>query len=434
MEVRPGDTNPPVRIIFRAPTHGGASAPELPGLADARSRVATLRSAFALVLRLDHELAGLPRIEAELVDFDRILAGGLQRPALTQLNARLDAAEDLLMAVSSQVPFALMRSRLRGLEHTDAELLAFLRLLERLCGTPEYCDRFELFMTLLFRARPPALGVRPFAEVGELLDQFLSPVRCNEKTRHEAIAFFRDAQHRVGELASIDAIFDSGFYTDIEGYKIALRDDYFDPEVLHAAAGLNIALGAALKGLLGDDASQEKLLAARFEEARAKVRAVFREELASFQRGLTTRTRQQRPSIDPATILRKEPAAARAQPSRSLRRAIATLLIVAGLFAGADLLRRNWRVSDRNMSPVAAASLAQLHPALMSGSYGGESHARVFTGKVDPDRWKSMSHTERRELLLRLWGNFDADVRSALIYRDDVLAGHIVDGNVRFQE
>jgi hypothetical protein len=416
-----------VKVVFRTPTGEPLTLDEQKS-AEVRARIETLRSALSVVRQIDPTLREVSSVTSELERFDREIAA-LREPSAIEI--RLDAAEDLLMAASARIPFQRLRTKFQGITFSDAELLGFLTLLERVSTTAEYHDRVELFVTRLCRA-PDRDDVRPFDEVADLLAQFLSPERCSEEKRRQAIEFFVQARERLAALTSIDSIFDSGFYIDLKGYKIALRSDYFDPEVLHAAAAVSIASEAKVRSLLVADSQSGQGLDDRFERTRDKVREAFGEKLPEFRGGLTARIRQRRPSLDPETIVREEPPPP-PRVKRTSRTRIAVGLLVIALVVGAFSLRQIWQVRERDMSEIAGARLGTLSPLLVSGSYGGGEDARVFTGQVDPARWDALNQTERRDHLRELARNL-GDVRAAQVYRGDALVGQIVNGNVRFVE
>ena len=395
---------------------------------------------LSLVRDINASLPELPAVDAELAKLQNDVANLTTAEArdragpLSELERRLARAEDTLRAEGSQIPLPLLRTRLNALTASDVQLIGFVRLLEPLRRTDEYYDRFELIMTRLFRSRDGS-GVRPYAEVSELLLQLLTCVACSPQTRQEAIEFFRAARARIPELATIDAIFDTGFYVDVEGYKIALRSDYFDPEVLCAAAELNIAFGIWIEGLVADNEDARPKLMARFDEARATVRNVFREQFVDLQEGLESRTPSRRPSIPPDWIAGRSGEAPRSSSTRNLQKYVMVVVLVVGLGFSVRTLHDWWGVRQRDLSAIDGAQLGSLSPYLRAGAYGGSANARVFVGKVESGRWLVMSQTERHQVLLELSKHLDGQhVRSVMLYRDDILVGQIADGRLLYAE
>ena len=426
--------------MFNVRIRGSKVANAISGAAvfDIERRMDALRGVLSLVRDINGAHPELPVLETELAKLQDGVANLSQvedrAGPLSELERRFASAEDTLMAVGSQIPLHVLRTRLAALTASDVQLIGFVRLLEPLRGTDAYYDRFELIMTRLFRSRDGS-GVRPYAEVSELLLQLLTCVACSPQTRQEAIEFFRAARARTPELATIDAIFDTGFYVDVEGYKIALKADYFDPEVLCAAVELNIALGERIQELVADNEDARLNLMARFDEARATVRDVFREQFVDLREGLESRAPSRRPSIPPDWIAGRSGEAPRSSSTRNLQKYVMVVVLVVGLGFSVRTLHDWWGVRQRDLSAIDGEQLAPLSPYLLSGAYGGSANARVFVGKVESGRWLLMSQTERHQVLLDLWKHLDGQrVRSVMLYREDILVGQIADGRLYYAE
>jgi hypothetical protein len=287
---------------------------------------------------------------------------------------------------------------------TREKVARYLGLLARNAhGSLERLDRVEILVTRLC-AREDAGGTvvcRPRAEVDSLLRLVSGPVRGDPA---RAAAFFAAASQRLAMLATLDDVFSSGLYMDVRGYKVALKDERLDPDILHAAAAFNLAFRARIEELQHAAGIPETVLAARFLAAEEQIELLF---------GTRASTLDEVPELSRPTT--------KPIPKRLRGPGLRTVLRAAGLaiaFAGAALLFARSRGGSK-LVPVRAEELARLSPLLESG-FLSAGEDRFLLGKIPAAKWMLMSRSERKMAASTLRNKLRRQhIEAAVVFRDD---------------
>ncbi len=254
-------------------------------------------------------------------------------------------------------------------------------------------DRLEFLVTRLLStdAGNERKQMASRAEAAPILEYVLVErphVEAHE--RASAVTFFRDATLQLATLHSLEEVFDGGFYLDVRGYKVALRDQLRDPDVLYAAIALNVAIHNRLEEMreleLRSRHSLHDMVGAEEEEVQKAF--MKRTSLRANQRFEETRRylEKYRENVDKGVA--KRPPLGRRQVFRGIMAAVAVILAVVA-----------WVLIDRDVNSVRAMSssdLERLSPVLESGGISvGES--RAFIGAVSSARWMLLSPEERHD-------------------------------------
>jgi len=305
------------------------------------------------------------------------------------------------------------------------QIARFAGLLARHANdSPARIDRVELLAARLCAGerREGERGLQSRAEVLALL-RLAGCAAGDEDSRTRALAFFEAAAQRLATLATVDDVFDSGLYLDMRGYKISLKEQRLDPDVLYAAATFAVALGRCIEELPRSSKITEASLAVRFEEAERQIELLFGKDAGSAsgeEHGKASTAEDDLPRTDPLPFLRRTGA------RRTVLRAVGIALAVAGAAVFAVRARGNG-----NLRPLASAELAKLSPLLESGSLS-QGKDSFLLARIPSSRWFLMSRSERRAAASNLRNQLlRRRIVAAVVFRDDdVLAIQIERGRV----
>jgi hypothetical protein len=258
------DTDPVVRASRRAAERFRASARVLDllsgilpdsdeGNALEATRVRLAEAFNALVLKEGDALADeVRRLESEVLSFER---------ALEELDRT--------------IPMAWFREHFDASQASSVALADYASLLCRYVGdSPLRLDRIQFLLTRLisFFMRPEdASTARRIALLGEALPH----VDVDDASRDRAVAFLEHAARRVSSFGRISEVIASGFFLDVRGYKLSLRQKLLDPAIMAAAIELNEAINDNLRRLAEADAPAGKELEAHLAEVDAHIKSIF---------------------------------------------------------------------------------------------------------------------------------------------------------------
>lgn len=379
------------------------------------------------------------RLQTNLLAHDTLgeglsLLGGLpdgpdRAREMARLEEQLDAAEWDAVRLSDDI--ADPHWRAAGLAEVPVEALAsFAGLVARHAGrVVARLLRVELVAERLLTISAPGqpLRMRPAAEADGLLRLIAPPRQSPAPSRAPALAFLRAAAHRLETLKRLGDVFDGGFCLDTRGYKLALGDELFDPDILYAVVEFNLAFAGRLKVFQKLEHVSDADLEARQRAVEAQIREVFADP---------TRAPRARPDFRPPPAA-PVPARASVAPSAQapadrrnfLRLAGGALAVALGAYLGVRAYQRRSKFHD-----LTAADLADISPLIESGSVSPAPHS-IFVGHLSSARWFVLSRSQRlvaaRALRVNLWHR---DVRAALVYRDDLLAVQIEQGRLLMVE
>ena len=214
-------------------------------------RLLALNDAIEIVAHAIPKHRGLPDAKAKrdeldqrLADLRKVSAEEFQK-GLELFEEDLELAETRLMRVDADLLIPDLRKTFQTREFRDEEVARYVSVLVRhVAEAPERRDKVDFLATRLFakRLENGKMEMRPYADVHAALRVLVPDSILEQEAHGEAVAYFRDAIRRLYGYGSIDEMFDSGFYTDVRGYKLSLQDELMDPDVLYSAAELNTAI------------------------------------------------------------------------------------------------------------------------------------------------------------------------------------------------
>lgn len=259
-------------------------------------------------------------------------------------------------------------------------------------------DRVQFVFT-----RVIAFFVRPADATPErrraLLAEALPPVAVDPEARATAVAFLRDAARRVASFRTVSELTGSGFFVDVGGYKISLREKLLDPEVMSAAIELNSAVTETIHRLAGEGGVDRETLKQHLREADGQIRSIFRklrvDETATQQQfdDWVARSRAREQAKKPAPKVDVKVAFSAPTPVRAStwRKLAAGALLVAAvvLFFRAD--------RGGGLEALSDADLARLSPLLVEGGVAPPDAPMVFVGRIDKAKWALLSLEDRKK-------------------------------------
>ena len=198
---------------------------------------------------------------------------------LDQLEEELINAERSLAEVDLCVPMDTFRPRVIEANVPPVFLVRYARLMgNRDLGVGIRRDRFEFVINrvLLHGQSKPPFRVTSKDKMLRLLFEiapepfFLAPEKLQQ-----TVGSIEDAERRILALTSHDELFDSGVYMDLRGYKLTLRNELLNHDVLYAVARANVALANKIAEFTSQNPELETRIRSRLAEQTEEVNAVF---------------------------------------------------------------------------------------------------------------------------------------------------------------
>jgi hypothetical protein len=396
-------------------------------------RIQTCRDALRLL-----GLAGLSEDERKgaarmLMDLDAALGAREGRPSaikdpdtvLAQASdAQLDAVDRLIGPIEDRLLLLDQTISREAFEEVIATRSASRKLIVRygrLLGSrrfqaDERRSRFEAIATELLTTTDDDgfYHLLPIEKVRAVLQRLIGglPHKISQQELQEALDYLRGSIERLSGLTSAEEFFESGFYLDVQGYKLTMRDQLLAPEFLYFSVVLNAMVRNSverwIRGLERLNSSKQVL---QESSPREQITAALRAQEEAVENALGVKRR-------PTTLV------SRAEPARSQREEkTATAKFKARLRDRLPRLELTW---DRNLlavvlsslvtlgavgfllmhtgvvgqRPVHAMSGEELHrisPLLARGWIVGEGDGRQLTATVFGKEWRPLDGRRRRE-------------------------------------
>lgn len=309
-----------------------------------------------------------------------------------RLDSQLLQFEKKLEALDGGIPMRWFRDHFDAARASSVALTDYANLLGRhVTDNSQRLDRIQFLLT-----RVISFFVSPHEHDPErrraLLAEALPPASIDETSRQRAVAFLQDAALRVAGFESLSSLVNSGFFVDVRGFKLSLRQKLLDPEVMASAIELNEKISDNLHRLAAADAPAERALKNHLDEVDQHLKAIFdklREDESlshvRFEEWLAN-TAQRRSAATP--IAKKKEKA----PLRIPRPVTLFVLLVAAIF----FARSRWPQSA-SVRPMSRQEVAAVSSILISGALAPAEAPRLFIGEIDKERWLSMSVRQRRQ-------------------------------------
>lgn len=324
-----------------------------------------------------------------------IIAQGLEfEEQSRRLESSVLGLERELEQFDARIPTTSFQQRFDRLQASTSALADYAALLgEHLGDGLARIDRVQFLLTRAIRSFTADEYLEPAGRVA-LLSGLLPPVRVDPDVRAAAIDSFEETAHRLDRFPSLELLLDSGLFDELGGFKVSLRDQLLDPEVMSALIELDAAISTSVGRLCEGLPEREEAFAAhlalvdeRLERMFAQLRAEDAQLRERFDEWVA-RPRKQKPAAAPLQAI------APTQPRRPARRlaAMAIALAVALVIA---IVRHQ---SGSHLRPLERADLALLSPMLAKGAVDPP----VFLGEIDRVGWATLDLERRRETASRL--------------------------------
>lgn len=353
-------------------------------------------------------------------------ATALSRARLTpEISALLTQAESDLLEMDSALTPAAVRKLLSDAIPGQGLLFYARLLVSRLSP-----DRFERVVDIMARlCTGPSGAVLPFDNVKDLLIALGARSDVTLETLAAACAFFEGAVQRLATFNNLDSLFNSGFIVDVEGYRISLRGQLLEPEILYASTSLDVAFRQRAQALAKTAGITRSQLEHRLAAARLEVDQVFkisRRQATDNQR--FERRRKPRVAARVANVSAgplKDAHRSKGPLSLVQKMALATILVSLPV-AVKNIIA--WQ--DDGLKTLSVNELRALSPMLVEGGMSEAPQGpRVFIGQADSARWMTLSRSDRMAEAGRLRDALKAKgVANLLVSVDDRVAIRVQDG------
>ena len=362
-----------------------------------------------------------------------LLEGLPMEDALRKLESGVQTLEQKLEALDGQIPMGWFREHFDASQASSVALADYATLLGRYAGVdPTRLDRIQFLLTRLvsFFVSPeddsPALR-------RQLLAEALPPPTLPATTREAVVAFCHDAIRRLGTFTRLKELIDSGFFVDVRGYKLSLRQQLLDPDVMTAVIELNEATSAALDRLAEAEQEQGQALEEHLAEVDLRIKSIFKqlrvdesEKTQKFEAWLKG-SADDRASGRPPRKLRDAEFAMSIHANRreDKRLLLGAIALVLGLIM---LFRFPHAEKLHTLTPL---ECAELSPLVVSGAAAPEAAPRIFVGAIDKSRWVLMDMPARQDAALELARRVaEKGWVAATVMLEEQVVIQIEDGNV----
>ncbi len=357
-----------------------------------------------------------------------LLEGDAFDDSLRRLESNVSVLEQKLEALDAQIPMGWFRAHFDASRASSVALADYATLLGRHAGVdPTRLDRIQFLLTRLVSFFVSAEDDTP-ARRRQLLAEALPPPTLGSSTREAVVAFCHDAIRRLGSFTRLKELIDSGFFVDVRGYKLSLRQQLLDPDVMTAVIELNEATSATVARLAEAEQLQGTELERHLAEVDLRIKAIF----AQLREDESEKTRQFEDWLERS---KGDRAAGRAPGAREFmalhanRRedkrlvlgAIALILMLVMLFRSPH---------EAQLNELGLAECAALSPLIVSGATT-QTVPAIFVGSVDKSRWALMDTASRSAVALELARQVNARGWSAAtVMLEEQVVMQIESGNV----
>lgn len=330
-----------------------------------------------------------------------LLEGRAQEDALGELESSVGKLEKALQALDAQIPMEWFREHFDASQASSVALADYATLLGRHSDVdPARLDRIQFLLTRLVSFFVSPEDDSP-ARRRQLLAEALPPSTLPAGMRETVVAFCHDATRRLGTFTRLKDLIDSGFFVDVRGYKLSLRQQLLDPEVMTAVIELNEATSQTLDRLAEAEQVQGPAdLEQHLAEVDQRIKGIFKqvrvdesEKTSKFEAWLKASADARGTGRRPTAQEYMAIGVNRREDKRLLLGAIALVLTLVMLFRFP---------SSQDLQVLSAAECAAVSEVVTSCATSPDGAPKVFVGTVDSARWALMDGSARQEAALKL--------------------------------
>jgi hypothetical protein len=324
------------------------------------------------------------------------LAGEELGDTVRKLETKVTKLEQDVEELDRKIPMLWFREKFDASHASSVAIADYATLLGRYSAElPVRLDRVQFLLTRVVSFFMPKGEATPQRR-RELLAEALPPAGFVEPAQRDAgVAFFRDAARRVVRFLNLKELLDSGFFVDIRGYKLSLRQKILDPEIMAAVIELNEAVNDNLRRLAeADPLEAGEDLEKHIAEVDLRIKAIFakmREDESKtqeiFDRWLSHQAKKRNQVYVPMFV----------PPGQLTERFDKRLIYVAVAVVLSLIMWWRWP-EEAPLDPLPSADLHEISPVLLSGVVSPRGAPKYFVGQVDKARWALMSAEQRQKV------------------------------------
>lgn len=386
--------------------------------------MALLEDARALLSSIEL-LVGLGAPESHLPGLRAKVRGLLER---VQRAGESDALRDdyrslvgEFIKLDAKMPTTWFRQHLRFETTSASSLLAYGRVLGHHSDSDDQFDRLELVVTRLISGQNDDGYRYPLGD--DVAMPVLEAVSAGRMTtperRQAAVGFFGEAADKLDKLTNLDAVFETGLYLDVKGYKRVLGKDRTDPVVLYAAVLLN----TAISNFLHRPGIQAERVDKLVQKENKKIDEVYEaKDLDPVSQRFEEARRRMPAQRRKVTLLQ------RVRENRGVLVGLVALVLLSSalLAVRPDLVLQE----DETQG---AALFQRLGGVTAEGTLYSRPGQRVAVGKVDSAKWAAMELAARKLEAKRLLDELSThNLDSLQLFDDGVLVMHLTGERVAF--
>ncbi len=235
-------------------------------------RVVVCRDAFRFMGFLAIADEDRKQVARMLMELEAVFGGAQGQPSLIKepekalngaspqqldgVERQLGPIEDKLLALDDMVPPEVFANQLGSPKHHKKLLVRYGRLLvSRRLAAGQRRDRFEAIATRLLVASA-ADGQRrllPPERAKPVLEQLIGglPRKIKEDELNESLEYLHEMRERLGTLTTHEQFFD-GFFLDLHGYKVSMREQLVCSEFVYLSVWLNVEVANRIDAWIAD--------------------------------------------------------------------------------------------------------------------------------------------------------------------------------------
>ncbi|MCA9581717.1 MAG: hypothetical protein KC416_07970 [Myxococcales bacterium] len=197
---------------------------------------------------------------------------------LATIEGRLNQVEQELVLIDLSVPMDEFRERFVGAGADPVDMVHYARLLgSRDLGMGVRRDRFEFLLgRIVTRDQSPPYVVVPRPRMNALLHQ-IAPVSAalEPSDRDRIVDEITQMEQKLWEVRTGAELVESKLYMDVRGYKLNLRREFLNHDVLYAIIRVNVLLANRIAEFVEKEPARSADFRARLGEQALEVNEVY---------------------------------------------------------------------------------------------------------------------------------------------------------------
>jgi hypothetical protein len=337
---------------------------------------------------------------------------------LTAIDSAVSAIEDKLLWLDESLTPDAFRARIESVKQPKKLLGRYARLLaSRRFTAGQRRDRFEwIAQRLLVASDDEGMQhVLPPDRARSVLQYVLADLPRKPKADElaEAISYFEDALRRLSPIRSHEEFFEGGFYLDLHGYKVSMRELLVAPEFVYLSVLMSAAVHNRLERWI---AERDRLLRANIAvdgSVRDEIERLLREQEAAVDDIFSVKRKSGLLSASlpqAATAAATDEAAAPKKAKRKARKSgyrfemvvldrqlvLQLLVMVAIIAAGTTVLYQTDVIGAPEIRTLTDPETAKLSPLVARALIKGSGDAAHLDGLIRQAQWSALDPRARQ--------------------------------------